>query len=234
MQYLRLFTLLFLITAPSFANEITVLGDSFHPLSFQVNGVKQGKVYEMVEKIIKKSGLKVKKNIITSWEIVYDYALKNPNVLFYTIVRTKEREDKFHWIGRVSDRRMFIYALKKRKDISIKRWQDLEAYKTLSLRKATVTDYISKRGAQIYPTTDLKQAYKMLINERAELMVMLDYSKDHLDKKNLVKPVWEIDQPGSFYVAMSKQTPEYIVKKVRQAYLDLKRKRKIIPITRRD
>lgn len=215
---MKLLILLLLVLNVNAQPSLTVLGDSFPPFSYRANGKSHGMVYEMVESIIKDSKVEVKRNIISSWKHVLEHTKANPNTLLYTIVRTPERENQFEWIGAISDRRMYFYALKSRKDISIDSWKDIPKYQTLSLEKATITKYVRERGAQIYPSTDLKQAYHMLLKGRADLVVMLDYSLNHLDKKKLTKPLFKIDQPGEFYIAMNKDSSPELVKKIRNSF----------------
>jgi polar amino acid transport system substrate-binding protein len=202
---------------------VTVLGDSFPPFSYSDNGKNKGMVYEIVNEVMKDSGVKVKKHIISSWKTVLDYTKKNPNTLLYTIVRTPKREKQFHWIGSISDRRMYFYVLKSREDIKINSWKDISKYRTLSLDKATITEFVKARGAKVYGTRDLKQAYDMLLKKRADLMVMLDYSFNYIDgNKKSARPVWKIDQPGEYYLAMNINTPKHIVDKIRKSFKKLK------------
>lgn len=220
----RISILLFLMFSSSaYGETVTVLGDSFPPFSYTSQGKNRGMVYEIANEMMKDSGIKVKKHIVSSWKVVLDYTKKNPNTLLYTIVRTPKRENQFHWIGSISDRRMYFYALSERKDIKINSWNDIKKYKTLSLEKATITEYVRARGAHLYETRDLQQAYDMLMKKRADLMVMLDYSFNYIDgKKKSARPVWKIDQPGEYYFAMNINTPKHIVDKIKKSFRKLK------------
>jgi polar amino acid transport system substrate-binding protein len=208
----------------SHGKGLVVMGDSFPPFSYLEHGQKKGMAFEIVNKVLEDSGVEVERNIIGNWKNVYSYALENSHSLIYTIVKNKERLNKFHWIGPLSDRAMYFYALKSRKDIVINSWKDISKYKSISLEKATITDYVKGKGASIQYAKNLSQAYNMFVRERADLLVMLDYSFSFLDKdKHTSKQVWKIDQPGEYYMAIHIDTPSHIVQKIRKSFENLQK-----------
>ncbi|MBU6954053.1 MULTISPECIES: ABC transporter substrate-binding protein [unclassified Hahella] len=59
------------------------------------------------------------------WKRAMLLAESQPNVIFFSLSRTPERETKFHWLGWVAPYDVYLYKLSSREDIQAKGWEDI-------------------------------------------------------------------------------------------------------------
>lgn len=107
------------------AEEFTVRAIDFAPLSMQTKDGKIGGVgVEIIAEMKKRAGFETKESLIPVGKMVA--ASEAEIALFPLVIRNKEREDKFRWIGKMTDDHFCMLALKSKGDLS-----NLEAVKKL-------------------------------------------------------------------------------------------------------
>lgn len=85
------------------------LSEEYPPLTFSdKNGNPSGFVTDIVKEINKRIKNE-EKIIITNWDLAYNAALINPNVVLFSMAKTEERKDKFNWIGPVIKNNAYFY-----------------------------------------------------------------------------------------------------------------------------
>ncbi len=83
------------------AAELTVITENSPPLNYKKNGKVTGVATELVQEIMRRTG-KVYSIEIMPWARGYRLALKKPNIVLYSTVRTKSREKLFKWVGPIA------------------------------------------------------------------------------------------------------------------------------------
>lgn len=206
-----------------FAQSLTIWGEIYSPLSYKENGKRAGMVTEIVEYLIEESSVQVEKWFIAPWARALKETKKNPNTLLYSVTRTPEREDLFHWIGPVSDRNIYLYKLKSRTDIVINSWEDVKKYSVISLRDGASKENLVSHGVIPHEAATITRNVEMLIGGRIDLTDILDYSLVFLAKKQGVpsssfEKAWLADGSLKFYLALNKNTPPEIVSALRKSF----------------
>ena len=71
------------------------------PWTFGENGKAKGYVSEIVIEILSRLGGEQTEIQILPWTRAYRYLTQGPNTMIFSVGRTSDREDLFHWVGPV-------------------------------------------------------------------------------------------------------------------------------------
>nr|WP_281169120.1 ABC transporter substrate-binding protein [Hahella ganghwensis] len=109
------------------ADTIQVVTTDFPPYSYERNGKVHGMATEIVKKALTRAGLSYNLKVFT-WSRAYHMARNTPNTLIFSIARSKERENEFHWVGKVAPYSIRMYKLAIREDIKVDSLEDAKQY----------------------------------------------------------------------------------------------------------
>lgn len=201
---------------------MTIITENYPPLSFESGGKITGFGAEVVEAI--QHELKTDyQPILMPWGEAYERALKEPNVVLFTMERTPEREGKFHFIGPLGANTTYFYALRENGSAL----SDLEAARQ-AIGIATTKNWFSeqilkeKGFTNLLSNLDPLEAIQLMMEGKAELGIFTDVTFPQICEKAGVspeafKPVLELQQ-SEYYIAISKATDESIVEHWRTTF----------------
>ncbi len=213
-----------------YAQTINVVTEYFPPFQWEKNGKITGPSTEVIQAVIK--GVGVDSSIkIYPWARAYTMALKDKNVLIYSIAKIKGRENKFKWVGSIMSRNSYLWKLKKRKDVQVETLEDAKNYKTAGMSMDSGAEYLFSKGfikdEDVYMVSNNEAAIKLLFAQRIDLIVdnnglqakveKYGYDFDLLEK---VLPIEELS--GEIYAAFSLLTEDEVVDKFRNELKKLK------------
>ncbi|WP_448550036.1 substrate-binding periplasmic protein [Thalassotalea fusca] len=211
--------------------HITVVTEDWPPLNYlNSDGEIAGNVTEKVVKILNHAGVDYDIQLLP-WVRAYEMALAQPNVLIYTIYRTLERNNDFHWICPVAPSiQLHAFALASRKDLNIQTLEDLKAYKIGVSRNDYPVSFLTKHGFRENEHLDMSANnninMKKLLSGRVDFVVgtwqeMRIRLKRYGQEKTRLNRFLQIDvgHDWPLCMALSKQTPLPIVQKLQQAHL---------------
>ena len=210
-------------TAPGI---IQLMTEEYPPVTFMKDGKASGFVTDIVRKIIARQD--IPDNIrLTSWKNAYNMTLVNPNVVLFSIEKTKKRENLFQWVGPVGQNSAIFYA-KKGSGIRI---NSLEEAKKIGAI-ATTTDwfteqYLKSKGFTNMVSSPLPEtAVKQLMNGEVQLSIFTDITVPEIVKNagytmDDPEPVFTVSNTY-FYIAMSPGTPPEMIKKWQSVLDELK------------
>ncbi len=124
-----------LVAGPAKADpaEIQIVTQSFAPLQWDNAGKPDGYVTAYMLEVARRVGetipLKIGAYEFLPWKRAMLLAETMPNVLFFSLSRTPEREDKFIWLGEVSPYGQNFYQLSTRPKIEADTVEDLRDQK---------------------------------------------------------------------------------------------------------
>lgn len=204
------------------AADLTVVSSEKMPYNFKQNGQVVGMSVDIVHAILpkKKSPLAIE---IMPWPRAFDTALKKPEVLIFTLGKTKERQQQgFVYIGPLSTRNHALYA----KDASLKPLQSLDDIKhrrlvVVGLRGGWLSAELRRQGIDVQEVGDYQQALQMLLHGRAHLWLTNDLEVGvHLKQAGHPQPL-TVALPlrcSENYLALSPGTSSATIQKLQQAY----------------
>ncbi len=208
---------------------LTVLTEQKPPYSWEENGEIKGFSTEIVKEMLKRAGYKYSMRCIP-WDGAYQTTINHENVMIYSIVRIKERESLFKWVGILAPYPVYLFKLKKRQDIQVSTLEDVKKY-IIGVVKNDARHLIfqGKEGYKLDIVREDSLNIKKLFSDRVDLvpfkeitlkeriMDMKGYSFDDLEKVLLVD-----DLSSDFYAAFGNKTSDDIVEKCRNALDNIK------------
>ena len=212
---------------------LTVVTEHLPPYNYQDGASVKGVATEVTRALLQEVGLQADIQILP-WARAYLQALEKPNVLIFSIVRTPDRENLFHWIGKVSTSKSYLFKLADRDDIQIRRLEDAKSYLIGVWREDVREQYLLKRGfvrpKQLdnsgTPSQNIQKLFLRRLDLVADSELSFYFQLNQLNYvPNLVKEAFELkDVSLPFYIAFSKKTSPNLVEAFRHALKRVKRK----------
>lgn len=193
---------------------------SFAPLQWDNEGTPDGYVTAFLlaaaERVNRTLPVKIGAYEFLPWKRAMLMAETAPNVLFFSLSRTPEREPKYHWLGEVSPYGQYLYRLDTGPDIEADTLADLRGVEV----KLGVQDggnlhaHLKKLGfdAELVPITDYNQGIEMLYLGRIDLLPLTGFLAEASACKRgydgsrlkpvvfveaLAKPLWAVFSKGT-------------------------------------
>jgi len=210
------------------AVEITVVTENSPPLQ-EMNGKRvAGVATKFVEAVLKKADLSYE---IKMYPWVRAFSMMDqPNVLIYSMARTKARESQFKWVGELRPIKYYLFRLKSRPEIAPQSIEEAKKYRIGVLRQDIVHQYLKREG---FPLLDevakVELNFTKLFNNRVELVPYSDRlipsfgcNDLNIDCKKLEPALLLEDISFGLYLAFSDKTDDKVVEKARKAFQALK------------
>lgn len=235
MKKLIVYLFLFLLVIVDLhAESLHVVTNDFPPFQI-ISREVSGFTTEIVRHVLKGAGLKGEIKAYP-WARAYKMAIKEPNTLIYSIVRNKERENTFKWIGTVAPYDVYFWKLKKRKDIKIKNIKDAKKYMCGAMFNGSKANHLIKHGFIEGKNLDLGDSdldnFRKLYAGRVDLILYDSVSFPYtalLEKKDAgeAEKILKVDGISSeLYLAASQGTPDSVVAKLRASLAAFKKTNK--------
>jgi polar amino acid transport system substrate-binding protein len=207
------------------AAELMILTEDLAPLNFIKDGVLMGPAVEIVQEIQRRVGSRAQIQFYP-WARAYKMALEEENIVLFGMAQTEERQDKFNWIGPIA-RKTDIFVAKKGSGIKINSLEDAKKVERIgTLRDDIKERFLKRHGFQNLVSThdDRKNAQKLVLG-RIDLwatkkpgyrMICELAGVNHHE----IEEVYCIRQLH-ISIAISKQTPNSIVKQWETAFNEM-------------
>ncbi len=218
-----------MMSVNGYAEDLRIWGLSEPPGNFMnEKGEFVGLSVDVVREIQKRVGSTEKVEMIP-WNRIYQTALKEPNLVFFSVARTPEREDKFHWITIMMRKPWAFYARKSSK-LQIKSLADAKKLKAIGVQKGDVREtWLVQQGfTNIDRAANHELNVAKLNRNRVDLIFYSPQGMAHtLRALNLDPNMFEIvlvPHSSQSYLAMSKNgTSEKTVKQWQEAARQMKK-----------
>lgn len=205
--------------------EINVVTEEAFPLQFIVNNQVTGPATDLVSQVLADSNISYKISAMP-WARAYKRALSQPNTLIYSIARTPEREELFHWIGSISEIEYYLYGLKSKK--IDKTGSTLKQLRVATIRQSATHTALENDGFEnLMPLSQPEQSFGMLIKGRVDLITANKATFELACLAQVVdcqqiEPIAPIKQmKTSLYFALSKKSSPEVVESLKVSYKSL-------------
>ncbi len=207
------------------ASEIRIVTEEFPPYDFRgKDGGVEGFATEVVKEVLYDLGVEAQIDILP-WSRAFKMAAENPNTMLFSVVRTEEREELFHWAGVVCDVRSYLYKLKSRQDIVAGKLSDLENYRTGVVRGWAGQKYLHKNNFRhLEEVADSDQNILKLIRGRVDLIedyeanIIFRMKKLGFDPNLVEKVFFNAEISGPLYAVFNRATPDDTVARFERAF----------------
>lgn len=227
-----IFILIIMTCGALFAQKLRVVTEEYLPYNYLEDGKIKGMSTEVIFAVLEEA--KIPYDIkIHPWVKAYDIALKEPNVLIYSIGRTPEREKLFKWVGEIAPCKVYFYSLTQKK-LVINSLNDAKKYKIATIENDFREQYLLKNGflmdKQLERCYSNEYSVKKLLAGRLDLVPENDIVLSYLLKREGktmkdVKRQMMIQELSSkdLYMALSVGTSDEILHKLQKALETVKK-----------
>ncbi len=167
-----------------------------------------------------------------TWTVGYHIALRESNVLLYSMLRTEDREELFQWVGPLFTDKMNLYRKSGRKDVSPASIEEALRYKIGVVEDNFEHHYFSDRGLKagelLFPVEQQDQNFQALLDEKVDLIALTaSQATQHIQSKGYdasqFEPVLEMkDISGDIYMVFSLHTDNNYVRQFSETLKELK------------
>lgn len=182
---------------------------------------------QLLQALMAEAGLEYELNL-APWARNIQALETQPNVLAYTLVRTAEREDAYHWIGLVQRIDSYLYGLRRREASLPTTLAEARNYRTASIRDDAYDNLL--RSLNFTDIVYINNASPWLTLMERGRMDLIPYSEqamaDYLERQGIaadrVVPLVRLEALSTgLYFALSKQTELATVERLQAAYQQL-------------
>jgi len=207
---------------------INVVTEDSVALQYKEKGKIVGPATDIVTKAIEQAGFSYDIQMLP-WSRAYKMALTQKNTLIYSLARTAEREDKFHWIGKIMKLDYYLFGYENLPIDNNTSMDVLKNYRIGAARDSAVYHYLSNlQFNHLQVVGHGKQNFSKLVQHRIDLFPA-NLSSFKAGCKHFkvncrrIKPLYKLDLASSaLYFAMNKSSDIEIVKDLQAAHRQLK------------
>ncbi|MFY8274712.1 substrate-binding periplasmic protein [Pseudoalteromonas sp. SSDWG2] len=211
-------------TSISYANEkVYIVTEVSPPNQILINDSVGGSSTDIVRQIINEARIDAEFSIFP-WARAYHLAHKTPNTLIYSMAKTPEREQQFHWIGKVGLFRLGFVTLASRDDVSISTLDDARRYRIAVQRDDVSALYLEEHGFATIHTTDIKQSYQLLLSGKVDVVIddpnyMHSMAKQFNVANNDLRFIMAVEELSVYgYLAANIDTDPAILTRLQEAF----------------
>lgn len=223
--------MLALLCAQAGAQPLRLLTEEWPPFNYIHQGKATGLGVEMAEALVAEAGVASSAVEVLPWNRAYASALRDPNVLLFTLGRTEQREPLFHWITRIAPREVWFYRLAQRADIAIDSLEQAKAYRLgVGPTEDAATQELVAKGFELGKHLDSVQAadpdtlnVQKLVAGRFDLLVGNPLSVAYAARKLDIPPEtmvvayrWSLKGPG-YWLALSNKSDPQLAQRLQKA-----------------
>lgn len=227
-SHLLNFILPVLLSFSASANDFKVLTEHYPPYIFEDNNQLKGLAVDVVNEALKQAG--IEKSIeLYPWARTIQLAKNDEPLIAFPVMKDKQRNDYFSWIGPVAKAELWLFKLSKRKLIKVESLEDAKFFSVGVVRGGIAEDFLKKNGfANLVDITEIEQGMNMLRIGSVDLIVMDKYSMQYFQTKN---NLGELEFEKAFmleelskeaYLASNKSFPEELVLRIREALVSMR------------
>lgn len=231
MRVVFVFLLVFASQCFSF-EDLKVVTENHPPVQFEVDGEVKGYATEILHEILGKAKLSASIESLP-WARAYNRALNEKNTLIYSMLRTENREDKFHWIGPISQLNVGVLAHRERTDINPSNLEEAKKFIFGTIRDSYAHTYLVEQGfsedSNLFLAATTHEQVDLFVKKRVDLLLTDPIAIRHRFKEksypveNIKVLFWVPDLTKDLYLAAGKKTDMFLVDELTEAMNDFRR-----------
>ena len=209
------------------ASEVEIYTSIEPPLTFEnEQGRLEGFTLDYVNEIKSRMSIKTPTTAVP-WARAYEEARHKPDIVLFSVTRTPQRENTFHWIANINQNAWGFFVSTKDL-IKTAGKKELNQYKGIGVIRGTAYEkkLAEKRLTNIVPVSELHQLVNMLMLQRID-MIFYSYAGIAIYAKEQGIPFgcfYSVHQylPEPAYIVMSKTSSSARVQQWRNVASDVK------------
>ncbi|MEP2651317.1 MAG: transporter substrate-binding domain-containing protein [Paraglaciecola sp.] len=161
-------------TTAAFAVDLNIVTELSPPHQLWQNNQVSGSSTDKVKAFINKTGLTANYDIYP-WARAYNKSIKEPDTLIYSIARTPERVDLFHWLIPVVEYKFGFVALSSNKPMDLSTIEKISGYIIAVQRNDFAHDWMLSQGLEegkhFMICADIDCSWNLLLNKNIDLII---------------------------------------------------------------
>jgi polar amino acid transport system substrate-binding protein len=206
--------------------KVQVVTELSPPYQTMINNQVAGTSTTKVRKILSAANLTGIFNMYP-WSRAFEKASKEPDTLIYSIAKTPNRLEKFHWLTPVTEFKFGLVSMANRKELMAVSIQQLAKHSIAVQRHDVAHEWMLKQGLKegenFIITPDIEASWKLLLNNKVDFIVespelmqsMLESFNLPVDTTKFVLPIPDLALLG--YLAANKNTDRHTIQKLKAA-----------------
>lgn len=154
------------------AQQVRVVTENLPP--FQIvenNKVVAGSSFKIVAELLKRANIQSPTEVLP-WARAFRIASTEPNVIIFSITRSEERENQFHWLLKLHTLNHSFYALKGRPELDVSSTEDLLSRSVVAVTNSYEANALKEfgftEGLNLVQTNNYATAWQMVKKGRAD------------------------------------------------------------------
>lgn len=220
--------LIFPATAESADNKLTVYAEFIDIGEFEVDVTTSldsaNAPARLVLAVLAEAGFEADINVVP-WTRLVQSLDTQPNVLGFSMTRTPDREDHYHWIGLIRPISFKLWGLPERAQELPRTLEEARHLRVRALRSDVVASYLLGKGfTNLVYLSDNSNSVRLLRRNRIDLMPYIesgidDYLAQHNEPPGAVVPLIDLEEISTgHYLVMSKQSDPELVRLLKEAF----------------
>ncbi|MFT4927497.1 MAG: polar amino acid transport system substrate-binding protein [Phenylobacterium sp.] len=211
------------------SQSLRIVTEDLPPYNYRTpDGSLSGASTRIVQALLLKLDIEAQIEILP-WARAYKLAMTEPNVLIFSLLRTKKRENSFHWLSAITPIKIKVFALP---ESQVKPFTDLNQLGHMTLgvvRNSSQVDFVrlhkNVTAKNLIFGRSFEQLYRMNVLGRVDLFMapemLVYYLNSKLDTQKHKRPLPVYALPSrlqrKLHLAMSKTTSIQTVRRFRLA-----------------
>jgi len=209
---IKITLLIYIIHSPLnivYSHELRILTVNEPPANYlNEAGIAEGYVIDIVKKLQQEIGNKSKIEFVPEARALNILSTRN-DAIFFSLSKTKFRENKYTWLGKVMSKKWHVYALKA-STLAVENINQLQKLPVLGVVRGDVREewLVNRQFTNLHSVTNHRQNVLRLLNSRIPAFVYEKQGLLHICKElnidaNLFKVIHTINI-APVYIVMSK------------------------------
>lgn len=234
MKKVILLLLLYLVSLlaeeKSGADTIEVITEVFAPYNYLEEDSLVGSCTETMRALLAEVGLDSLQIKVYPWFRALEEVRQKKNVLLFSLIRNKDREQKFKWVGIIDSTEIGVITLAQ-KAITMEKTEDLKKFRTVVYSKGPMLDYLRKKAITAKRIEEWEAGIRLLVNDRIDVyptsLEAFFYTTEKMGyPREMFKVIYDLPElEEKLWAAFSPSTPDSTVERFRKALRQINKKR---------
>jgi len=205
--------------------------ENLPPLNYQDESGPRGFSVELLRLMAAGAGVRLELQVLP-WQRAMQAAEANPRSVLFSLTRTPERETQFQWVGPIAQRRVLLYKLASRTDLTMSQLSDLGNGRIGVVRDSAADKQLQgqglKPGVQLEQGLDDAANVRKLLAGRMEYVALLDWAAAwNLRQLQLpygtLQPVMEQEASRAYYYGLRPDADPSLVRRLQNTLDTIRR-----------
>lgn len=203
--------------------ELRIVTEDLPPYQIVENGVlKGGSAAQQVRQALARAKIECPIEVLP-WARAYHIATSESNVLIFSMIRSNNRESKFHWLGKLSEEQYRLYSVNPvYEPASADSWPTIRAYKkAVVVRGSFEASWLMSigfiEGENLVLVKDAHAMWSMVLQRKVDFTMASVLPTDHDLPVTTLLPSAVVTR-RELYVALSRPSTDQLLQRLQAAF----------------